>query len=166
MRPLKWWMQGLSPRWRGNQTNITRPSGRVRSIPALAGQPTPTVFSVTSKWVYPRAGGATNGSRRGPTPLTGLSPRWRGNLAHFNVAGNYERSIPALAGQPGRFDNGTEKCRVYPRAGGATYRRGEPTDSAMGLSPRWRGNPGNSPDQQTPSRSIPALAGQPWSKTI
>ena len=52
----------------------------------------------------------------------GLSPRWRGNLKAGELVILVNRSIPALAGQPGTVQDIIQGVSVYPRAGGATER--------------------------------------------
>ena len=71
------------------------------------------------------------------------------------------RSIPALAGQPRCWCGIPERCRVYPRAGGATSVGLVIVSSSGGLSPRWRGNQELVCFDTLSTRSIPALAGQP-----
>ena len=53
------YMQGLSPRVRGNPINGSRPGALARSIPACAGEPAASAFSMTSCKVYPRVCGGT-----------------------------------------------------------------------------------------------------------
>ena len=50
---------GLSPRLRGNQAGRLRHWNEARSIPAPAGEPVGTAFSVLLNPVYPRACGGT-----------------------------------------------------------------------------------------------------------
>ena len=52
---------GLSPRVRGNLLNLARPFGLDGSIPARAGEPSPTAARLTALTVYPRACGGTAG---------------------------------------------------------------------------------------------------------
>ena len=138
------------------------------SIPACAGEPCIEVsFSSLFSRVYPRVCGGTFITRRtfqriarvyprvcGGTscPISflrlasGLSPRVRGNLgcAFYSssprVRGNLPGSIPACAGEPLRFSLRASLDRVYPRVCGGTdlWRRFKA--SALGLSPRVRGN--------------------------
>ena len=70
---------GLSPRGRGNQQ--LRGRGRVDdgSIPARAGEPSCRRRRRGRDTVYPRAGGGTGNAYDLSSPLTGLSPRGRGN---------------------------------------------------------------------------------------
>ena len=50
---------------------------------------------------------------------------------------------------------------VYPRVGGETIPRVEPSDTTTGLSPRGRGNPGLMAGYLCDLWSIPAWAGKP-----
>ena len=51
--------------------------------------------------------------------------------------------------------------RVYPRVGGATFKKKREKLEVMGLSPRGRGNLFQGVKDNAPERSIPAWAGQP-----
>ena len=53
------------------------------------------------------------------------------------------------------------RVQGYPRVGGGTPNIGWSCVSAMGLSPRGRGNPSNLFAYQAQERSIPAWAGEP-----
>ena len=56
--------------------------------------------------------------------------------------------------------------QVYPRACGATARRGRPGKVRKGLSPRLRGHPNASTVNPRSLRSIPALAGPPFTPVV
>ena len=71
---------GLSPRVRGNPTHAP---------PAPRGG-----------GVYPRVCGGTSPAKNGMTASTGLSPRVRGNPHRQYPGYQYQRSIPACAGEP------------------------------------------------------------------
>ena len=88
--------------------------------------------------------GGTEAGKCGRWPMTGLSPRVRGNPDHCHSTGRRNRSIPACAGET-----------RHPNA-----RR--PT--SQGLSPRVRGNPFSGSEIMYGSRSIPACAGEPEAK--
>ena len=70
----------------------------------------------------------------------GLSPRVRGNQNVLVGPLRCVGSIPARAGEPGRFRPGFTP-RVYPRACGGTTARDAARIQVEGLSPRVRGNP-------------------------
>ena len=71
----------------------------------------------------------------------GLSPRMRGNPRGVNAAIPGLGSIPAHAGEPGRWSFMCGMAGVYPRACGGTTGMEQSTSVLMGLSPRMRGNP-------------------------
>ena len=91
----------------------------------------------------------------------GLSPRVRGNRPACPLERPLLGSIPASAGQPIAQTPATIINRVYPRECGATTRCVSTSLTAIGLSPRVRGNPVFPPAQDQVHRSIPASAGQP-----
>ena len=97
-------------------------------------------------------------------PVSGLSPRVRGNPPLLPRNTGQRGSIPACAGEPGRRSYHIHLPRVYPRVCGGT--RGLPFQSTRyrGLSPRVRGNrrrPGRATRREG---SIPACAGEPHSR--
>ena len=94
-----------------------------------------------------------------------LSPRLRGNQRQLGVILPHRGSIPAPAGEPS-FD--VRKCRpawVYPRACGGTANGDRTGVLYLGLSPRLRGNPIDSPVRSASLGSIPAPAGEPPTET-
>ena len=72
-------LRGLSPRGRGNPSFSMLSPQLVRSIPAWAGEPVQLALLVSANAVYPRVGGGTALIASICGPLTGLSPRGRGN---------------------------------------------------------------------------------------
>ena len=152
---------GLSPRVRGNRRHTPPMTNTPRSIPACAGEPsTPTVLAVLQK-VYPRVCGGTPSLNSIRYPVAGLSPRVRGNQ-FFDVHDSLrERSIPACAGEPFRVMTRLSVLTVYPRVCGGTGMSACDLGTQEGLSPRVRGNHGQSPPNRQLLRSIPACAGEP-----
>ena len=74
-------LEGLSPRVRGNPaTRLCRPAAE-RSIPACAGEPYCAIAQRRLGEVYPRVCGGTRTPSAPRSPLSGLSPRVRGNPA-------------------------------------------------------------------------------------
>ena len=111
---------GLSPRLRGNQQPAGIGLEPTRSIPAPAGEPSPSKWRGPVGQVYPRACGGTAASAWGTRMTEGLSPRLRGNHPDITPALGHMGSIPAACG-------------------GTSNRAGDfPIE--MGLSPRLRGN--------------------------
>ena len=133
---------GLSPRVRGNLAN-TQPGYRAgRSIPACAGEPTPSTGGRPPTQVYPRVCGGTEVRRKDAISLDGLSPRVRGNPQARPEPGKGQRSIPACAGEPGNGAGRSRTGEVYPRVCGGTSGAREKNIPSNGLSPRVRGNLG------------------------
>ena len=69
---------------------------------------------------YPRAGGGTGLAPNNLVPITGLSPRRRGNLRQVEPAPELRGPIPAQAGEPLEDIVVRSPERAYPRAGGGT----------------------------------------------
>ena len=94
------WVQGLSPRVRGNPVGVADCYVHRRSIPARAGEPK-WAESVAWSWrVYPRACGGTLKNAARIDVGHGLSPRVRGNPTIPDADGDEWGSIPARAGEP------------------------------------------------------------------
>ena len=111
---------GLSPRMRGNQFERLDAAPVKGSIPAHAGEPSARPSPTWSIRVYPRACGGTVRASRLPGTIGGLSPRMRGNLAHYVVDSLLYGSIPAHAGEPPQSRPCGQSAGVYPRACGGT----------------------------------------------
>ena len=153
--------RGLSPRVRGNRRAEPYGHNIVRSIPACAGEPTGVTSSSTMASVYPRVCGGTPRLAAATSPLTGLSPRVRGNPGLRRTRRQQARSIPACAGEP-LFDAlQVIQLSVYPRVCGGTPRVVNHPQTAVGLSPRVRGNPNQTGWGVRAAGSIPACAGEP-----
>ena len=91
---------GLSPRVRGNRRRRDEPDDTVWSIPAGAGEPSPSLTLTATRRVYPRGCGGTCGRRGHGRNRKGLSPRVRGNR-DIDVKNSFRTgSIPAGAGEP------------------------------------------------------------------
>ena len=93
------------------------------------------------------------------TPVTGLSPRVRGNHAHLHGADQQPGSIPACAGEPFVTADISGQYEVYPRVCGGTLDEGRILFDATGLSPRVRGNPDEQVVDSNVEGSIPACGG-------
>ena len=133
---------GLSPRRRGNPDRRLTRRARSGSIPAQAGEPTRGPLTLLLAGVYPRAGGGTGAECPDQRSVSGLSPRRRGNRSAARERPSSSGSIPAQAGEPVGVPSGCGEVKVYPRAGGGTMKQSSYCDTAPGLSPRRRGNPG------------------------
>ena len=93
-------------------------------------------------WVYPRAYGGTQETRRRAWYRQGLSPRVRGNRRQASDAKRPPGSIPARTGEPGGALGDLCSSAVYPRAYGGTDGPLRLPGITYGLSPRVRGNHG------------------------
>ena len=142
MMPVGPFVQGLSPRMRGNHGQQAGGTIFRGSIPAHAGEPLPRRWSGLFCGVYPRACGGTSSSTRLSAPVSGLSPRMRGNRRGRPGRKPGAGSIPAHAGEPWWSAPGAWRSRVYPRACGGTSSWRLQSSPCGGLSPRMRGNPG------------------------
>ena len=152
---------GLSPRVRGNHSQLTRRRPSRGSIPACAGEPTLTPFRNGVSKVYPRVCGGTGSLRQRNAPKMGLSPRVRGNPAATAGLCGQRRSIPACAGEPGRAAAALTYQPVYPRVCGGTTSAIWSDSVGRGLSPRVRGNRNDGVKVKGGGGSIPACAGEP-----
>ena len=152
---------GLSPRVRGNHRAGGVPVVGVGSIPARAGEPRGRAGIQADSGVYPRACGGTSKKLADSNPVTGLSPRVRGNLSRLIAGALAEGSIPARAGEPESPIRWACRTAVYPRACGGTDWDLCFIKSRGGLSPRVRGNPGPAQRRVVDGGSIPARAGEP-----
>ena len=94
-------------------------------------------------------------------PVSGLSPRVRGNLSRSGRGGRQGGSIPACAGEPQRAEEHGRGGAVYPRVCGGTLPLLRVVPVQGGLSPRVRGNLMVIFHYPSKERSIPACAGEP-----
>ena len=95
---------------------------------------------------------------------TGLSPRVRGNPTAPARRCRPAGSIPACAGEPVQCRPHGSQHRVYPRVCGGTPSSSGGITPYPGLSPRVRGNPYGHSAPVCQRGSIPACAGEPWSR--
>ena len=154
-------LEGLSPRVRGNPAREYLEVLTERSIPARAGEP-PIPRPSKTKWsVYPRACGGTSTCAAHSPGTKGLSPRVRGNHRCRYRGRVSARSIPARAGEPMEGWTRGRPAWVYPRACGGTTEVASAATVLNGLSPRVRGNPEHRQAGPDTGRSIPARAGEP-----
>ena len=93
---------GLSPRVRGNQNAPGPDPAHQRSIPAGAGEPRRPSRTARTSGVYPRGCGGTRTPPARTRPISGLSPRVRGNPGGRHGRHVHLGSIPAGAGEPWR----------------------------------------------------------------
>ncbi len=158
-------MPGLSPPTRGNHLDGAAKPTAIGSIPAHAGEPSRPSATILPPAVYPRPrGGTISVNHRGRRGI-GLSPPTRGNQTAVGKSTSVGRSIPAHAGEPGRFVRRPTRIAVYPRPRGGTSDV-QPSDrKRCGLSPPTRGNHYRHDFPCGRWRSIPAHAGEPCAPT-
>ena len=155
---------GSIPARAGNPPNALRPTPCLRSIPARAGEPSGAGGRCRCFPVYPRACGGTYTGNGAVVAAQGLSPRVRGNPLRFLRFIRDRGSIPARAGEPPCRSMRRPPRTVYPRACGGTRGPSSAPPCCPGLSPRVRGNLGRYEQGDVGTGSIPARAGEPWSR--
>ena len=138
--------------------------GAITHTATLRGDTTGRTMADWPPPVYPRACGGTARARRAMTLMLGLSPRVRGNLSRRGRGAAASGSIPARAGEPLPPCRGSQPSAVYPRACGGTAPRLSRYARMSGLSPRVRGNLVAGVPSQLVERSIPARAGEPFTR--
>ena len=146
---------------RGNLLTRDISAIRIGSIPACAGEPGASPGHLERGAVYPRVCGGTNKTNRATIPISGLSPRVRGNLPSRRRDRRPRGSIPACAGEPSSLSASSAFIRVYPRVCGGTGFIYHLSFEPVGLSPRVRGNQAQRRKAASECRSIPACAGEP-----
>ena len=150
---------GLSPRGRGNPFPCNNVELSHRSIPAWAGEPVRRSFSPSPQGVYPRVGGGTIPIQPRPKPITGLSPRGRGNPAGGRRRRHRQRSIPAWAGEPTYPAMEARRGSVYPRVGGGNRLRTRVGNRVRGSIPAWAGEPGCAARRRNQMKVYPRVGG-------
>ena len=155
----------LSPRVRGNHQAAGIVAVVVGSIPACAGEPGTSKRSKSPAKVYPRVCGGTGGDSGHGHAADGLSPRVRGNPGCGGLLLLLPWSIPACAGEPARRPTPPAAPPVYPRVCGGTRMSIFVSRTAIGLSPRVRGNREQVYGWHAVYGSIPACAGEPTSQS-
>ena len=136
--------------------DLTRPH---RFIPARAGNTTISTGALMSFSVHPRAGGEHRFGFSGPFGGAGSSPRGRGTQDGARWLGARLRFIPARAGNTALKRESIRLSAVHPRAGGEHSTHASLEVSDFGSSPRWRGTHLAGDAESSPSRFIPARAG-------
>ncbi len=151
--------RGSSPRMRGTVKAFDLLNGRIRFIPAHAGNRRLKSSTSPTSPVHPRACGEQRAPDTQTIPLCGSSPRMRGTGSggDFNATGG--RFIPAHAGNRPVLAVSALAIPVHPRACGEQ----EPDISLLkpppGSSPRMRGTDDEQEAAPWRCRFIPAHAG-------
>ena len=152
---------GLSPRVRGNPSQLVGKARVGGPIPACAGEPRSQTAVKRTGTAYPRVCGGTPFVLLTIGMCAGLSPRVRGNPHRQRSVSNCRRPIPACAGEPLPHSVSTGQYPAYPRVCGGTCVAFSAIAVLLGLSPRVRGNLSQAEPLSTRSRPIPACAGEP-----
>ena len=151
---------GPSPRVRGKPLDGHVEGGRIRSIPASAGETNTSTPPRGSTGVHPRECGGNVSTLLIALSSVGPSPRVRGKRLRAAAPGNRCGSIPASAGETPSRPSLPRRTRVHPReCGGNDWTSGS-GPIGTGPSPRVRGKP--CPGHHGGHRwgSIPASAGE------
>ena len=150
---------GSSPHARGTQPEPICQTGRLRFIPACAGNAPPCSSPRTPMPVHPRMRGERRIRSQTLASLFGSSPHARGTLLYKLLGRPQLRFIPACAGNAPPLHPGRQKVPVHPRMRGE---RGWPTQSTSplcGSSPHARGTRCRLGPVADTGRFIPACAG-------
>ena len=151
--------RGSSPRMRGTLLDRILPGAGVRIIPAHAGNSL-LMFQVTATNTdHPRACGELLFIPSRSHRVDGSSPRMRGTRFIEGITREFERIIPAHAGNSGLLSRRRSGCTDHPRACGELVSTGYQQVVDNGSSPRMRGTPGRECGCILRSRIIPAHAG-------
>ncbi|EGO93874.1 hypothetical protein APM_3477 [Acidiphilium sp. PM] len=150
---------GSSPRLRGTPTARVQQSGRIRFIPAPAGNTQAGAGTRRASSVHPRACGEHFLHAQAKKPQPGSSPRLRGTPPEAWLREYQSRFIPAPAGNTCVSRHHDRTDAVHPRACGEHMQALAYAINASGSSPRLRGTP-SAPGRPAPAdRFIPAPAG-------
>ncbi len=160
-RPVGRALSGRSPRVRGSRVHVRAGSCLERSIPACAGEPRNPRRYLRLDQVDPRVCGGALCTMMASGHRQGRSPRVRGSLVQRARIRDRIGSIPACAGEPPRRCRRAAAAQVDPRVCGGAIRHAGLTNDPAGRSPRVRGSRRCRSGGFSPSRSIPACAGEP-----
>ena len=105
---------------RGNLFPVNETAGRLRPIPAYAGEPALDQLGNGGDGAYPRVCGGTFSSCEICPRLMGLSPRMRGNPGPHTLCRWFSGPIPAYAGEPADAVAALFSSGAYPRVCGGT----------------------------------------------
>ena len=133
--------------------------GRIRFIPAPAGNRTTSCAASSPRPVHPRACGEQPSLPEDTQSLSGSSPRLRGTVLRGRLSPNSQGFIPAPAGNSSPALATPAPEPVHPRACGEQTRIGVVERFLTGSSPRLRGTVILRPALGEIERFIPAPAG-------
>ena len=150
---------GSSPRVRGTRRAPGPGGGRLRFIPARAGNTLRPATAESARPVHPRACGE-HWLRASPTEAAnGSSPRVRGTLHASDEDDPHDRFIPARAGNTTPTRRPPRTFPVHPRACGEHSIPDHDPPAFRGSSPRVRGTHSEGLEEVAGARFIPARAG-------
>ncbi len=112
---------GSSPRVRGTQADCQKWRGRLRFIPARAGNASRVSYPRAPQSVHPRACGERGDRAPSPVFFAGSSPRVRGTPGPSRSNPVSTRFIPARAGNAVGVLQAPERAAVHPRACGERW---------------------------------------------
>ena len=150
---------GSSPRVRGTHVPKLVAAGRVRFIPAGAGNTVCTRTSIPACPVHPRGCGEHMPLPAETNRRTGSSPRVRGTRWHRQAHQSLRRFIPAGAGNTRPGARTRTRPAVHPRGCGEHRITAQLELRAGGSSPRVRGTLSPARVESRGRRFIPAGAG-------
>ena len=154
------------PPTRGSPANGCPGQSCQWSIPAHAGEPSPALSLPLTVGVYPRPRGGALANFPNKPGKSGLSPPTRGSHELIAADDSVRGSIPAHAGEPFRSRLRLGVGQVYPRPRGGANRTISCAMGRLGLSPPTRGSHYSHKDAGFRRRSIPAHAGEPFSRAV
>ena len=128
--PKTAWVQGLSPRMRGNPRVPAPALCNPGPIPAYAGEPSASHRYPCRTRAYPRVCGGTDSHYISKHQTEGLSPRMRGNQLWLDSASAVDGPIPAYAGEPFHAALPRSPVRAYPRVCGGTAAKNQAIHAA------------------------------------
>ncbi len=156
--------RGPSPLARGSPQLGQRRARHRGSIPARAGEPSPTTRRCTRPRVHPRSRGGAGATVATGTGHLGPSPLARGSRLETGDWRLERGSIPARAGEPTRAESQRPAKKVHPRSRGGAQSPVGSTREKGGPSPLARGSHSMNRALLSSLGSIPARAGEPSSR--
>ncbi len=157
--PPALWILGSSPRLRGTGAGVVRVSSVRRFIPAPAGNGWRLRQGSVLLPVHPRACGERQYPLNAGQVFIGSSPRLRGTAGLMKKGDNYDRFIPAPAGNGVLQTSWRGIITVHPRACGERRSSRNIVKCLNGSSPRLRGTVEVLVQISAQDRFIPAPAG-------
>ncbi len=155
---------GSSPRLRGTRRVPRLRAGRLRFIPAPAGNAGCRYRWCGNRPVHPRACGERCSTCRISASTRGSSPRLRGTHPLCQAPRAGCRFIPAPAGNAAQRTASSCVSSVHPRACGERIAAATAATAMIGSSPRLRGTRVCHGDRGAVRRFIPAPAGNAGSE--